>query len=1415
MRSRSLLLCITFITLTIASQAQIVTMPEASYIENRGQWDERARFLLRSHRLDLWLGRGEVMINFRNLDRSDGRFSPRIRQVDDNATAMQVTGHVIRMRFVGADRASTLNGIEPLPGRFNYFVGDGNRWAHDVPGYRGVRIEELYDGVSLLFHRDGGSPRYDFTVAPGSDPRVIGLRFEGGDMPRITEKGELSIETTYGAIRQTKPAAYQMIDGIKRLVSCDFTIDDNGTVRFAIGSYNPMIPLIIDPLIYSTFIGGSSLHIASNSTIDPDGNIYIVGSTISTDYPTSTGAYQIGNNKTDPGDAIVFVTKLNATGTALVFSTYIGGAETNDNGFGIAIDSSRNVYAVGTTLLTGLTTGEYPTTTGAYQRTRGGNSDGFVSKFSATGNALLYSTFLGGPGDESVYDVAVDPQGNAFAAGEADSTFPTTTGAWSRTRAGNFDLFVTKINTTGSGLTYSTYIGGEDRESPLCIALDTSGNAFIGGQTLSSNYPTTTGAYDRTQNSVNDGFVTKLNAAGSALSYSTYLGGTDDQAVIDIVTGRDGSAIVAGWTWSSDFPTTNGAFSASFNGGFSDGFLTKLNPSGASLVYSSFVGGSDDDQAYGVALDAKGNPYVIGTTYSTDFPTTARAYDTSNNGETDLFVMKLNYTASILFYSSYVGGSSDDIGVGVAVGAGGEACVGGYTYSTDFPTTAGAYQTSTSFNAVFALKADVPTVTLLAPIGGETWCTGTTQQVRWASSAVDSLTIALSIDGGSSWTTLVSRVPAAVGAWSWNIPSSATAGASCRIRLFDPTNVAIADTSRANFSINRSPSVTTQPTSRVACAGDSITFRIVASGTALTFQWRKNGAIINGARDSVFTIPSVAPSDGGVYDVVIGSACPPPLTSSAATLTVNTSPRITSEPTGDTLCTGEPMTLRTTATGSSLTYQWRKNGVDISGATTASYALSSTSPSDDGLYDVIVSGICDPPDTSGPASLLVLPVPSLTTQPTDTTLCAGGTARFHAAGSGLALTYQWRKDGIDLPGAVDSTLTISNVSRDDIGRYECVVSRGLCGITSDGAFLGVRLPPTIVEQPGNVAVCAGQPGSISLLIEGDDLTYQWRREGVDIPGATGPTLEFGTVTPADTGNYDVVVSGACDPPVTSGTARLTLATSTTITIASQPRDTAICQGERLVLRVRANGASLSYQWRRNGVDIPNGTAPTLTIVSTGESDAGSYDVAITSACGAPATSQSAQVTVNTATSITEQPHDTAVHTGESAAFGVTAQGVDLSYQWTKNGEAIPGATASTYTIDPVTDADSGTYTVIVTGLCGSSVSRHTILTILPPASIPVTGFYNADVARLEVIPHPASGTTQLIVHTSADLSRSSGLGLFLYDAMGRRVLDLTQSFEDGSRRYAAFDAEALPAGVYACRLLTREGERTIGLVVRQ
>jgi hypothetical protein len=379
----------------------------------------------------------------------------------------------------------------------------------------------------------------------------------------------------------------------------------------------------------------------------------------------------------------------------LGYSTFLGGSA-GEWGAGIAVDAAGSAYITGYTR-----SPDFPATPGAFDTTYDGGItgfDAFVAKFTPDGTALAYATFLGGKEDDQGGAVAVDAAGAAYVTGHTSSTdFPTTPGAFQTQDAGASEVFVTKLNPAGSGLAYSTFLGGGNHDEGAAIAVDAAGRATVTGSTASTNFPVTPGALQTTFHYHEDAFVTRLSAGGSALVYSTFLGGTGVDGALGIALDAAGGAYVAGYTTSADFPTTPGAFQTGFGGGLYDGFVAKLVPDGSALAYGTFLGGRDWDIAQGVAVDGLGFAYVTGSTRSADFPVTPGAFDVSFNGGApypwDAFAVKLDPSGGALAYGTYLGGSGDDeVGAGPSVDGAGNAYLTGFTTSANFPVTPDAFQ---------------------------------------------------------------------------------------------------------------------------------------------------------------------------------------------------------------------------------------------------------------------------------------------------------------------------------------------------------------------------------------------------------------------------------------------------------------------------------------------------------------------------------------------------------------------------------------------------------------------------------------------------------------------------------------------------------------------------------------------------
>jgi hypothetical protein len=590
------------------------------------------------------------------------------------------------MKLRNANPAAKVTGVDELAGTSNYFIGnDPAKWRTNVPTYAKVKYEGIYSGIDLVYYGNQRQLEYDFIVAPGANPHRIVFDIRGAKRIRRDEHGDLVLrmETGEGEIRWHKPVVYQEKDGKRQEIAARYAIADSNRVAFELAKYDASRPLYIDPLIYSTCLGGSGYDFGWAIAADSASNAYVTGFTTSTDFPTMN-PLQAANG----GGYDAFVAKINPAGSALVYCTYLGGSGNEDYPYpsgsgagwgGIAVDSVGDAYVTGSTTSTNfpMMNPLQPANSAAP------NPTAFVVKLGPTGSALVYSTYLGGSDWDQGSGIAVDSLGNAYVAGLTSSTdFPVTPGAFQTTSGGNSDAFVAKLNPTGSALIYSTFLGGSGYDFGWAIAADSAGNAYVTGQTDSSDFPTMN-PLQPANHGVNDAFVAKLNPTGSALIYSTYLGGSNQDAGFGIAVDSAGNAYVAGSTWSTDFPTMN-PLQPTYGGGL-DAFVAKIDPTGSALVYSTYLGGSKWDVGQAIAVDSEGNAYVTGQTYSLNFPID-NPVQKRNGGGLDAFVSKLNPTGSALVYSTYLGGGGNDRGNGVAVDSAGNAYVTGYTASTNFPT---------------------------------------------------------------------------------------------------------------------------------------------------------------------------------------------------------------------------------------------------------------------------------------------------------------------------------------------------------------------------------------------------------------------------------------------------------------------------------------------------------------------------------------------------------------------------------------------------------------------------------------------------------------------------------------------------------------------------------------------------------
>jgi uncharacterized repeat protein (TIGR01451 family) len=593
------------------------------------------------------------------------------------------------LKLQGANARATATGVGALSGRRNYFIGnDPAKWHTGVPAFSAVRYEAVYPGIGLTYYGKQRQLEYDFSVAPGADPRAIRLAFAPDTRPRINAAGDLVLRVAGGEVRERKPTIYQETDGRRQPVTGRFVLLDKQTVGFRVGPYDRGKELIIDPtLVYSTYLGGSGDDLGSSIAVDSNNNIYLAGTTSSTNFPLQGAAF--GNNA---GLADIFVTKIDATGANILYSSYIGGSG-QDRADGLAIDPAGNAYVVGRV---DSSSTNFPTTSGSFGANyRGGDFDGVVFKLNAQGNSLVYSGYLGGEENDSSEGVVVDGAGNAYVTGGTKSTgFPTTVNAYQGTRAGDTDAYLTKINSTGSGLLYSTYLGGSGTDRGSGVAIDQNGNAYLAGFTSASDFPTES-AFQNAFGGSFDAFVAKFDTNGSGVSslvFCSYLGGTgDDKAYGIAIDGNGSNLYITGQTSSNNFPLLGPAQPAL--GGSFDAFLARIATTGTKLA-ATYLGGAGDDRGTGVAVNSAGAAYVTGFTSSLNFPT-ATPLQLANGGGFDAFVAKLNPAGSALLYSTYLGGSANESNTStgtatnpIALDFAGNAYVTGFTSSTNFPTAA-------------------------------------------------------------------------------------------------------------------------------------------------------------------------------------------------------------------------------------------------------------------------------------------------------------------------------------------------------------------------------------------------------------------------------------------------------------------------------------------------------------------------------------------------------------------------------------------------------------------------------------------------------------------------------------------------------------------------------------------------------
>ncbi len=731
--------------------------------QNTGQTDKSVKFLARNPRYTMFLTNNEAVFALRKLEGEK-----RVRR------------EVLRMQMIGASREPQIEGLDELASKSNYFIGDArDEWRSNLSNYARVSYRGIYPGIDMVYYGQQRELEYDFIVSPQADPQTIKLAFKGAKKISLDKQGNLRLKLKDGELVQPAPYIYQDVNGERKQIAGRFVIKRNpqsatrnpqsDTVGFEVETYDRGLPLVIDPkILFSTYVGGNTEFIdivegqgefAAGLAVDTNGNIYITGNTDSTDFPATGGAIQeelelrgddacLIAGPLRCGDA--FVLKLNTTGTQIVYATYLGG-HNSDEGRAIAVDAAGQAYITGGT--DPFNAGNFcinpylwPTTFGAYQNKAcygaRRDSDAFFAVLNSSGSELVYSTYYGG-GDEDIGNsIAIDASGNAYIAGETNSNNLPDKNAFQNNRANDGDIndaFVAKFNpneTNNDSFIYGSYLGGAGDDIANGVATDAVGNAYVVGRTSSSNLTTRGPSGQPLQplqrffnGGPEDGFIAKVdvtNASGAnSLVYLSYYGGigrdTVNAVVVEANTQR--AHIVGRTDSATGFPLLN-AFDS--NVVLNEAFVAMVNADGTAQFYSTFLGGSGQDEARAIALDAANNVYVTGETLSTNFPNINAFQTTRASSDGDAFVTKISAVSTAttpkLLYSSFLGGaagngggSGKEVGIGIAVDRKGNVYVAGKTTSTTFPTTAGVVKASSPNVSQFNCDAFVAKVETTFP----------------------------------------------------------------------------------------------------------------------------------------------------------------------------------------------------------------------------------------------------------------------------------------------------------------------------------------------------------------------------------------------------------------------------------------------------------------------------------------------------------------------------------------------------------------------------------------------------------------------------------------------------------------------------------------------------------------------------
>jgi len=932
------------------------------FTENLGQWEDGIRYTAMGNDVTFMITVKGIKYDF--------------FKSENKGNMLSVQGNVVSMNFVGGS-VSEIIPQDQIQGKWNYFYGnDPNKWIKNSMKYRSLLLKNTFSGVDTKVMLDNGNPRYDFIVHPGTNPDIIKFSFSGMKEARLDNQGNIVLSTSIGDVYNGRVYAYQINNGLKKQVQCDFVKLDN-TFGFNVNEYDKNLPLIIDPIVFASYFGGSLEDEIIGVASGEDEFFYVCGWTKSLDFVTTEGAYQ----QDYLYDKDIFISKFKIDGFTkeLVFSTLIG-FNNEDYPTDIDLDFEGNIFVCGATNSSG-----FPCLKG-FSQAYNGEFDGVLIKLSSDGSELIYSSVFGGTKDDFCTDMEVTSSGYVYAVGYTmSSNFPTKS-AYQNTLKGNTDAFFFKTNKSGTSLENSTFFGGNGEDKAFAMSIDNSEKVYFTGYTMSDDYPAQPfqmwgpnykmkSPFDHIYNGGQDAFITNLTSSGG-LVYSTFFGGKNNECGTAISANDDGTCYLAGWvessTTESEFPISQIAIQPKTAGKL-DGFIVHMdalreekspwpqwNRVYQDMIFSTYLGGNDDDNIIKMESNLGYNAILIsGKTASSNF-FSKNPLDIKKGTGVDAFFTAVGLDGSDINFSTVYGGNGTDIGNDFSIDKYNNILLAGSTSSDDFPQANSIQENFAGGESDgYFIKSIKGSIMLSSPITNDEFCLGGQVNIRWNSTEISEkekylIEIKNALD--DEWSVLKDDVT--ILNFRWDIPNDYESG-EYLIRISHVSG-ATAEMS-AGFLIKTPPAITSishYPEDLELCEGESVSFSAEATGDDLVYQWRHDGIVITGVETNELILSEITKEEAGNYDLVVSGSCNPNATSQKFKLSVIKSPSITSQCDDITVEEYDEISLFVEAEGDNLEYIWKKNGELIIGADKATYVIPSAKKDHKGKYQCFVSNDC-------------------------------------------------------------------------------------------------------------------------------------------------------------------------------------------------------------------------------------------------------------------------------------------------------------------------------------------------------------------------------------------------------------------------------------------------------------------------